>query len=681
MKRTIQADDALYQFGPFCLDAGERVLLRDGRVVPLAPKALSTLLVLVRNMGHLVEKDVLMGEVWPDEDVEEGNLSQHIFTLRKALGENPKYIETIPRRGYRFLEPASGREYPSRHYTDNAGAYQAYLNARYCWSKHTRSDLQEAVDWFWQAIKLDPNYAFAYAGIVDCYLRLATNYFPPRDAFPGSATELRRQEEADMLPEPQPSVEIRCQWDRENAKREYQRARELKLDYPAVHQWCAAVQLSLDLYNLTLTESERALDSVTGLSQNLAKVAKLPGRLQPANLTPAEQVQVFCVVAREQIEAGNYDAACSVLERRWTMGEWPKLVGLNASLSADLLITAGTLAGYVASARQVPRGQKHAEALLNGAIGLFDQLGARTLSAEGRIELALCYEREGILDLALMTFPAALEALSNGEGENRRFALLRLAMVEWQAGRLDVSLERLKDADKIVASTSPLNNGRYHLLLATTLQTLATTETRDDYFNRALEHYLKAIDHWGAIGNHRYAALGENNYGYLLVSLKRFDDAEIHLGRARKLFTALDDKRRCAQVDDSLAHLHLAAGRFDLAEQSAGQAVRTLETGGLDSFLAESLTTHGLVLCKLGRRREAKRILDRAAQIAERCGDSESACSALLTVIEEMGAQLDKDESVELAARLDRFLAGTQKESTIKRIVKCLELVRPTGRS
>jgi tetratricopeptide (TPR) repeat protein len=326
----------------------------------------------------------------------------------------------------------------------------------------------------------------------------------------------------------------------------------------------------------------------------------------------------------------------------------------------------------------VPRGQKHAEALLNGAIGLFDQLGARTLSAEGRIELALCYEREGILDLALTTFPVALEALSNGEGENRRFALLRLAMVEWQAGRLDVSLERLKEADKTVASTSPLNNGRYHLLLATTLQTLATTETRDDYFNRALEHYLKAIDHWGAIGNHRYAALGENNHGYLLVTLKRFDDAERHLGRARKLFTALDDRRRCAQVDDSLAHLHLAAGRFDLAEQSAGQAVKTLETGGLDSFLAESLTTQGLVLCKLGRQREAKRILDRAAQIADRCGDSESACTALLTVIEEMGAELDKDESVELAARLDRFLAGSQKASTIKRIRKCLELVRPT---
>jgi TolB-like protein/Flp pilus assembly protein TadD len=99
-------DDNLFQFGAFRVDAGERVLLRNGRLVPLPAKVFSTLLLLVRNNGHVVEKDVLMREVWPDEYVEEGNLAQHIFILRKALGEstdNPKYIETVPRRGYRFV--------------------------------------------------------------------------------------------------------------------------------------------------------------------------------------------------------------------------------------------------------------------------------------------------------------------------------------------------------------------------------------------------------------------------------------------------------------------------------------------------------------------------------------------------------------------------------------------------
>ncbi len=96
----------LHHFGPFCLNEDERVLLRDGHLVPLPPKAVSTLLVLVRRKGQVVEKDVLLEEVWPNEFVEEGNLAQNIFILRRALGESthsPRYIETVPRRGYRFL--------------------------------------------------------------------------------------------------------------------------------------------------------------------------------------------------------------------------------------------------------------------------------------------------------------------------------------------------------------------------------------------------------------------------------------------------------------------------------------------------------------------------------------------------------------------------------------------------
>ncbi len=103
----MEREGHIYQFGPFCLNVQERVLLREGRIVPLPAKAVSTLLVLVRNEGHVVEKDVLMEEVWSNEIVEEGNLAQNIFVLRKALGESndgPKYIETVPRRGYRFLQ-------------------------------------------------------------------------------------------------------------------------------------------------------------------------------------------------------------------------------------------------------------------------------------------------------------------------------------------------------------------------------------------------------------------------------------------------------------------------------------------------------------------------------------------------------------------------------------------------
>jgi Tol biopolymer transport system component/DNA-binding winged helix-turn-helix (wHTH) protein len=95
----------LYQFGPFCLDATERLLLRDEHHVHLPPKALETLLVLVENGGHVIDKDELIRKVWPDTIVEEVNLAKNVSCLRKILGggQSEQYIETIPKRGYRFV--------------------------------------------------------------------------------------------------------------------------------------------------------------------------------------------------------------------------------------------------------------------------------------------------------------------------------------------------------------------------------------------------------------------------------------------------------------------------------------------------------------------------------------------------------------------------------------------------
>jgi DNA-binding winged helix-turn-helix (wHTH) protein/TolB-like protein/Tfp pilus assembly protein PilF len=89
------------RFGAFEVNVGERVLLEGGRPVPLTPKALETLLVLLRHHGHVVSKADLLKTVWPDTFVEEGVLAQNILTLRKALG-NPDWIENVPKRGYRF---------------------------------------------------------------------------------------------------------------------------------------------------------------------------------------------------------------------------------------------------------------------------------------------------------------------------------------------------------------------------------------------------------------------------------------------------------------------------------------------------------------------------------------------------------------------------------------------------
>jgi DNA-binding winged helix-turn-helix (wHTH) protein/TolB-like protein/Flp pilus assembly protein TadD len=100
-----------YEFGRFRLEAGERVLLRDRELVPLTPKVFDILLALVEQGGHVVQKDDLMKRVWPGTFVEDGNLTQSVSILRKALGESPggtQFIETIPKRGYRFVATVKG---------------------------------------------------------------------------------------------------------------------------------------------------------------------------------------------------------------------------------------------------------------------------------------------------------------------------------------------------------------------------------------------------------------------------------------------------------------------------------------------------------------------------------------------------------------------------------------------
>lgn len=98
-------EDVRWQFGSFRLDATRHLLYRDGELVPLSRKAIDVLEVLVGNHGQLVEKESLMRQVWPDSFVEESNLAVHISQLRKTLGEDNSShrIETIPRRGYRFV--------------------------------------------------------------------------------------------------------------------------------------------------------------------------------------------------------------------------------------------------------------------------------------------------------------------------------------------------------------------------------------------------------------------------------------------------------------------------------------------------------------------------------------------------------------------------------------------------
>ena len=103
------AVSSVFAFGPFHYDAEQRLLFRQDEVVPLVPKAIDTLHALLERRGRVVEKAELMKLVWPDTTVEDVGLARNISLLRKALDdESGQFIETIPRRGYRFAAGTPG---------------------------------------------------------------------------------------------------------------------------------------------------------------------------------------------------------------------------------------------------------------------------------------------------------------------------------------------------------------------------------------------------------------------------------------------------------------------------------------------------------------------------------------------------------------------------------------------
>jgi DNA-binding winged helix-turn-helix (wHTH) protein/tetratricopeptide (TPR) repeat protein len=107
----------LYEFGNFRCDPREHLLLCDGKPVSLSPKSFEILVALIQNNGRLLTKDELMQQVWPDSFVEEANLTVNISALRKVLGETPggqQYVETVPKRGYRFVAPVTERRYDDK---------------------------------------------------------------------------------------------------------------------------------------------------------------------------------------------------------------------------------------------------------------------------------------------------------------------------------------------------------------------------------------------------------------------------------------------------------------------------------------------------------------------------------------------------------------------------------------
>ena len=451
-----QQDNHSYKFGRFRLKTAERVLLREGELVPLTPKVFDILVTLVEHGGQVVAKDDLMKRVWPNTFVEEGNLTQNISLLRKALGETPggvQFIETVPRRGYRFvadtnqswgvetevpttvekeLEPApvvsipgtvsqtpahkrtplfalaagvvvigiiglvyftgrgkageplpiqsiavlpfvdesadpdaeylndkiaeslinslsklpqlrvvprsvvasykgrvidprkAGQELNVRavvtgrmsrhgdiisiqadlidlenvaqlwgqHYDHKLSdvllvqddisrdifenlrlklnveekkqleAYRLYLKGRNAWNKRTSDALQDAIDFFNQAIAIDSNYGAAYAGLADCYNMLVVyGRLQPKEGFPkakdAAAKALEIDESSAEAHTSMAFIKFRWDWDRSATEAEFQEAIKLKPAYAPAHQWYSSYLVAVERFDEAIAEAKR----------------------------------------------------------------------------------------------------------------------------------------------------------------------------------------------------------------------------------------------------------------------------------------------------------------------------------------------------------------------------------------------------------------------------------------
>jgi CheY-like chemotaxis protein len=155
----------------------------------------------------------------------------------------------------------------------------------------------------------------------------------------------------------------------------------------------------------------------------------------------------------------------------------------------------------------------------------------------------------------------------------------------------------------------------------------------------------------------------------------RYDQTYLHLDRARKLFRELANFETIARIDDTRARTLLAEGRLKEADRWARSSVQALEKGEAQALLAEALTTHGVVLARLGKHVRAREALDRAAEVAELAGNPEAAGRARLSIVEELSKQTPISGLGAIYQSAADLLKGSQDQSSRERLISCARQV------
>ena len=369
--------------------------------------------------------------------------------------------------------------------------------------------------------------------------------------------------------------------------------------------------------------------------------ASLLRELENPSLSVNSRAELCCEVTRELENKGEYEEARRALGDYWArIGEAPKLTGLEPNTAAELLLRVGVLTGIIGSHRQITDAQERAKDLLTKCQSIFESRQNKKKVAEAQTELALCYWRTDDLNRARDCLKEALSLLTI-DSELKAKAILRLSIVEHSEGRDSKAFRILtKHAPLFHRINNHTLRGSYYITLGNRLENLAESRNHSDYIDRALIEYAAASYHFELAGHRPYLANVETNLGFLYFKINRFDEANEHLDRARRIYGSIKDARTAAQVDETRARMFLEQGRVKDAECVARAAVGVQEKGGNSFLLAEALITHGRALARLGSYSASLMAFRRAIDLSERAGNLRRAGDAALAAFQEIGERL-----------------------------------------
>lgn len=391
----------------------------------------------------------------------------------------------------------------------------------------------------------------------------------------------------------------------------------------------------------------------------------------------AENILLLCELVKALEEAGEFEQAAETLRPFWNgLLTLPDTTGLDDASKAELLLRSGTLTGWLGSAKQIPGSQEVAKDLISESAAIFESLKEPEKVAEARVDLAVCYWREGALDEARITLRLVLDSLAETPSEQRLRALLNSGIVERAATRDHDALRIYREAAPLFdLSSNDALKGKFHNSYATVLRSLGSSENRENYIDRALVEYAAASYHFEQAGHKRFQARVENNVGFLFATIGKFTEAQEHLTRARSLHLSVGDHGGAAGAEDSRAQAFLLEGKYEQAEKAARFAVRSLKQGGENALLAEALTTHGKALARLKQTHTARMALDQAVEIAQNAGNPDRGGIAAITAIEELSSSLSVDALQNYYRTAETLLSKSQNLSLKNRLGECARRV------